>query len=95
MKYGYEMLIMIIFFFKVQCFDSWFQCVFWIGGNDLDNEGFFVWSSDNIVLDFYNWVLVEFNSYIDYDDCIVVIYLWGVWVDFGCIVKVLFFCKKV
>lgn len=63
----------------------WICCVFFIGGNDCDNEGFFVWSSDNRILDFYNWFLVEFNSYIVNDDCIVILYLGGEWVDFGCI----------
>lgn len=55
----------------------WIRCIIFIGGNDCDNEGFFVWSSDNRILDFYNWFLVEFNSYIVNDDCIVILYLGG------------------
>lgn len=94
MKHGHETSTMIILFLKAQCFDSWFQCVFWIGGNDLDNEGSFVWNSDNTALDFDNWSPVEPNSYTDYDDCIVVIYPWGAWADFGCTAKVPFLCKK-
>lgn len=63
-------------------------------GNDRDNEGSFVWSSDNTVPDFYNWSPVEPNSHTDDDDCIVVIYPVGEGADFGSTAKVPFLCKK-
>lgn len=45
--HGHAISPMIILFLEAQCADKWFQCVLWIGGNDRDNEGSFVWSSDN------------------------------------------------
>lgn len=79
---------------KAQCNDAWTRCVLFIGGNDRDNEGSFVWSSDNRTLDFYNWSPVEHNSYTVNDNCIVIIYSGGKWADFNCIAKVPFLCKR-
>nr|XP_034329946.1 brevican core protein-like [Crassostrea gigas] len=77
-----------------QCNDAWTRCIIFIGGNDRDNEGSFVWSSDNRTLDFYNWSPVEPNSYTVNDDCIVILYPGGEWADFGCTPTRPFLCKK-
>lgn len=78
---------MIILFLEAQCTDKWPQCVLWIGGNDRDKEGSFVWSSDNKPLDFNNWSPVQPNSYTGNEDCIGVIYPGGKWADFRCTLK--------
>lgn len=90
----HKSLTMTFFSLKAQCNDAWTRCIIFIGGNDRDNEGSFVWSSDNRTLDFYNWSPVEPNSYTVNDDCIVILYPGGEWADFGCTPTRPFLCKK-
>ena len=45
-------------------------CGYWVGGNDRDVEGTFVWTSDNIALGFVNWHPDQPNNLYSNEDCL-------------------------
>nr|XP_022311950.1 aggrecan core protein-like [Crassostrea virginica] len=48
----------------------WMCCGYWVGGNDRDVEGTFVWTSDNSSLGFVNWHSSEPNNLDSNEDCL-------------------------
>ena len=48
----------------------WDWCGYWGGGNDLDVEGTFVWSSDSSTLGFVNWNIGEPNDKDSNQNCL-------------------------
>ena len=62
----------ISFFLSALCTDvNWWECCdYWIGGNDFDEEGTFIWTSDNTTLDFVNWNTGEPNNSNGNQDCV-------------------------
>ena len=56
---------------------------FWIGINDMENEGTFVYDSDSSPLSFTNWKSGEPNNANSGEDCAIVNF-YGKWVDLHC-----------
>lgn len=77
--------LVVMFFFLDNCgIEMDYKCFFWIGGNDIEMEGGYVWDYLYIDLNFINWFLQEFNE-VNLDsvflrDCID-IKRFGFWVD--------------
>ena len=65
----------------------------WIGGNDLDTEGTFVWS-DGSAWDFTQWEAGEPNNSGDQDCALTGFQGRAVWDDSHCTRKLSFICKK-
>ena len=84
----------VIFTFSLTALCSanyWDCCGYWVGGNDLDVEGTFTWTSDNSTLGFVNWHSIEpDNSY--NQDC-VSICRDGIWTDDHCDYHYPYICK--
>ncbi|XP_078328015.1 salivary C-type lectin 2-like [Crassostrea virginica] len=47
-------------------------CEYWIGGNDLHEEGTFTWTSDNSKFEFVNWYPGEPDNYISNEHCVAI-----------------------
>ena len=57
---------------------------FWIGINDKDQEGTFVYSSNNAPLLFTNWASGEPNNHDQVEDCAIIKSSNGKWNDLHC-----------
>ncbi|CAC5419524.1 unnamed protein product [Mytilus coruscus] len=67
---------------------------FWLGGTDKDNEGTFVWTSDNRTIGLSNWAGGEPNNYANREDCVAVHAKLGfLWNDSPCDSRSLFTCE--
>lgn len=67
---------------------------FWIGANDIDSEGDWVWESDKSKLVFRYWHVGEPNG--EYEDCGTIrwhnsLYKWN---DVPCHILYLYICEK-
>ena len=73
--------------------DYWYCCGYWVGGNDRDVEGTFVWASDNSTLGFVNWNPGQPNNLNSNEDCL---YLCGDkrWNDGNCDRYFPYICKS-
>ncbi|VDI06191.1 Hypothetical predicted protein [Mytilus galloprovincialis] len=68
---------------------------FWIGGKDKDDEGTFVWASDNRNVTLFNWANGEPNDVNGGEDCVNVhINLEFLWNDSACDEQSRFVCEK-
>lgn len=68
-------------------------CTVWIGGNDRENEGHFVWSRDGNPITFTNWDSGNPDNYNGNEDCIEM-RRDGIWNDRRCDHRTLFVCEK-
>ncbi|XP_052695027.1 versican core protein-like [Crassostrea angulata] len=68
-------------------------CTVWIGGNDRENEGHFVWSRDGNPTTFTNWDSGNPDNYNGNEDCIEMRHD-GIWNDRRCDHRTLFVCEK-
>ncbi|XP_052695309.1 collectin-12-like [Crassostrea angulata] len=86
------------FLLKEDCSsDSLFTCTAWTGGNDLDNEGHYVWDHSNTSIVFTNWNTYEPSrlnlSFALTRDCIDM-FRNGKWNDRPCSYGNQFICEK-
>lgn len=83
--YSAQSLISILISFKA----------FWIGGTDKDDEGTFVWASDNRNVTLFNWADEEPNDANGGEDCVNVhVNLEFLWNDSACDEQSRFVCEK-
>ncbi|KAF4527285.1 hypothetical protein B566_EDAN016073 [Ephemera danica] len=71
---------------------------FWTSGNDLENEGTFIWRSTGQRVTFSDWEIGEPGNYDNVEHC-VFIGNWGqktipMWHDITCLKKFFFVCEK-
>lgn len=66
----------------------------WIGGNDIDEEGHWVWSSGEALEDYTNWHSGEPNNLGNNEDCLELgFYTGGEWNDYQCSSAFQYICK--
>ncbi|XP_062600822.1 neurocan core protein-like [Saccostrea cucullata] len=71
-----------------------YTCPAWIGANDIDTEGEFIWSKSKENVRFFNWHPNEPNNGVFFNqDCAVLLHT-GQWDDGTCSSKIPFICEK-
>lgn len=78
--------------FLVDCI-SIIRCTVWIGGNDRENEGHFVWSRDGNPITFNKWDGNNPDDFLNNEDCIEM-RRDGIWNDIWCGYLRPFVCEK-
>lgn len=99
-KNPHEFHIYIYLFFNqhylfVDCTDK-YDCTSWIGGNDIETEGQFVWGHSKTPFTYMNWDPDNPNDYeheIKIRDCVDIFYN-GQWNDRLCDALANFICEK-
>ena len=85
--------IYVPFFLSALCSPDWWKCCeYWVGGNDMNEEGTFTWTSDNSTLGFVNWYPGQPNNHDNNEDC-VLLCPDGHWRDSSCDAVWLYICK--
>jgi len=64
------------------------QYVAWLGANDIQSEGNFVWESSGAPLTFFNWAINEPNNAAGDEGCMH-FYGNGLWNDYNCQTRLL------
>lgn len=75
------------------CFDCFLVDTVWIGGNDRENEGHFVWSRDGNPITFNKWDGNNPDDFSNNEDCIEM-RRDGIWNDICCDYPMPFVCEK-
>lgn len=65
----------------------------WTGANDIENEGQWIWTSDNTTLQYARWNPEQPDNFNREEHC-VVIYYDGGWNDIVCSERLIFTCEK-
>ncbi|XP_063415839.1 perlucin-like [Mytilus trossulus] len=68
---------------------------FWIGGTDIQNEGFWIWSSSKTNVTFFDWMPYEPTNYGGVEHCLEINYQSSrQWNDDDCSTINRFICEK-
>lgn len=65
----------------------------WTGGTDEANEGNFIWTGSNEIVQFENWAQNNPNNYDQNEHCIR-LFVYGKWSDYNCDTIMAFICEK-
>ncbi|XP_056003525.1 collectin-11-like [Ostrea edulis] len=74
---------------------KYYSCAIWIGGNDLKQEGHFVWSHNNNTIPLTNglWLTGRPNDFKKEQDCLAITHSSGLWNDLSCSTERPFICE--
>lgn len=68
---------------------------FWIGGTDIQNEGLWIWSSEETEITFFDWAAKQPSNSRSIEHCLIFNYLQSQqWNDSNCSLLRRFICKK-
>ncbi|XP_062574195.1 low affinity immunoglobulin epsilon Fc receptor-like, partial [Saccostrea cucullata] len=70
-----------------------YACPVWIGANDIDTEGVFIWSKSKEKIAFSHWHPSEPSTHVPEQDCVTIVHE-GLWDDTTCFSKIPFICEK-